>query len=418
MDRFGSSAVVTFEVVGSLKLELLVQEELTRWIGRLKQLPLGLAEVDHRWILLWNSKVGTCWKLAFFGILLKRNESQNWTAEKLNLKSKVAVYHFLVLRTKRASPALRTVHRMSAKKEKWAQEGAEFTTSITRGDTSKVGQLYFTTWHTTETWNTLWSTVVMPWCLSPRSGWRKPTVPSMWMFCKGWCQERDVWKGDVSLCCLLLVCNDVNQIVNRSQLFSKKLCFWVKIYHIHHMAFRTLELWLRSTACAPCISGPWHRVGRLGAVRPMGHTLCCSRCAGEKNGKWNWMSFGFGFSIPKATPIWKSGGFVPTGLACDINHLVCWKGTVNPWVCWFQMRKTFGRKAELASNCHRFLRIQGGRVVGGHNCNPGLGWTFLTGHVLKNISFFDRTHWVWPSCAARMRLWMVTCQHGGSSTAI
>mmetsp|Transcript_9522 Transcript_9522/g.16370 ORF Transcript_9522/g.16370 Transcript_9522/m.16370 type:complete len:438 (+) Transcript_9522:43-1356(+) len=69
VDRFGASAVVTFEVVGSVKLELLVQEELTRWIGKLKQL---------------------------------------------------------------------TVHRMTAKKEKWAQEGSEFTTSITRGDASKV----------------------------------------------------------------------------------------------------------------------------------------------------------------------------------------------------------------------------------------------------------------------------------------
>lgn len=69
VDRFGSSAVVTFEVIGSVKLELLVQEELTRWIGKLKQL---------------------------------------------------------------------TVHRMTAKKEKWAQEGSEFTTSITRGDASKV----------------------------------------------------------------------------------------------------------------------------------------------------------------------------------------------------------------------------------------------------------------------------------------
>ena len=34
--------------------------------------------------------------------------------------------------------APRTVHRMTAKKEKWAQEGSEFTTSITRGDASKV----------------------------------------------------------------------------------------------------------------------------------------------------------------------------------------------------------------------------------------------------------------------------------------
>ena len=36
------------------------------------------------------------------------------------------------------APAPRTVHRMTAKKEKWAQEGSEFTTSITRGDASKV----------------------------------------------------------------------------------------------------------------------------------------------------------------------------------------------------------------------------------------------------------------------------------------
>ena len=35
----------------------------------------------------------------------------------------------------------RTVHRMTAKKEKWAQEGSEFTTSITRGESSKaIGQ--------------------------------------------------------------------------------------------------------------------------------------------------------------------------------------------------------------------------------------------------------------------------------------
>eukprot|EP00439_Symbiodinium_sp_Y106_P075861 s1148_g15.t1 len=82
VDRFGKSAVVIFESVGSAKLELVVQEELTRWIGKLRQL---------------------------------------------------------------------TVHRMTAKKEKWAQEGSEFTTSITRGDSSKVrveegegsSQLYF-----------------------------------------------------------------------------------------------------------------------------------------------------------------------------------------------------------------------------------------------------------------------------------
>eukprot|EP00930_Biecheleria_cincta_P040392 TRINITY_DN27679_c0_g1_i1.p1 TRINITY_DN27679_c0_g1~~TRINITY_DN27679_c0_g1_i1.p1 ORF type:complete len:496 (-),score=72.00 TRINITY_DN27679_c0_g1_i1:492-1979(-) len=69
VDRFGSSAVVTFESVGSTKLEFLVQEELTRWIGKLQQL---------------------------------------------------------------------TVHRMTSKKEKWAQEGSEFTTSITRGDNPRV----------------------------------------------------------------------------------------------------------------------------------------------------------------------------------------------------------------------------------------------------------------------------------------
>ncbi|CAE7413867.1 rlmI, partial [Symbiodinium pilosum] len=69
VDRFGKSAVVIFESVGSAKLELVVQEELTRWIGKLHQL---------------------------------------------------------------------TVHRMTSKKEKWAQEGSEFTTSITRGDSSKV----------------------------------------------------------------------------------------------------------------------------------------------------------------------------------------------------------------------------------------------------------------------------------------
>ncbi|CAJ1453082.1 unnamed protein product [Effrenium voratum] len=65
VDRFGRGAVVTFQALGSTKLELLLQEELTRWIGKLQQL---------------------------------------------------------------------TVHRMSAKKEKWAQEGSEFTTQILRGD--------------------------------------------------------------------------------------------------------------------------------------------------------------------------------------------------------------------------------------------------------------------------------------------
>ena len=30
------------------------------------------------------------------------------------------------------------MHRMTAKKEKWAQEGSEFTTSITRGESSKA----------------------------------------------------------------------------------------------------------------------------------------------------------------------------------------------------------------------------------------------------------------------------------------
>ncbi|CAE7221872.1 rlmI [Symbiodinium natans] len=69
VDRFGKSAVVIFESVGSAKLELVVQEELTRWMGKLQQM---------------------------------------------------------------------TVHRMTAKKEKWAQEGSEFTTSITRGDSSRV----------------------------------------------------------------------------------------------------------------------------------------------------------------------------------------------------------------------------------------------------------------------------------------
>lgn len=69
VDRFGSSAVVTFESVGSARLEFLVQEELTRWMGRLDTL---------------------------------------------------------------------AVHRMSSKKEKWAQGGTEFTTSLVRGDSPRV----------------------------------------------------------------------------------------------------------------------------------------------------------------------------------------------------------------------------------------------------------------------------------------
>eukprot|EP00913_Durusdinium_trenchii_P007916 g7426.t1 len=66
VDRFGSSAVVTFQLLGSATMELI---ELTRWIGKLQQL---------------------------------------------------------------------TVHHMTAKKEKWAQEGSEFTTNITRGTSSRV----------------------------------------------------------------------------------------------------------------------------------------------------------------------------------------------------------------------------------------------------------------------------------------
>jgi len=69
VDRFGGAAVATFESVGSARLEFLVQEELTRWMG----------------------------KLEFFAI-----------------------------------------HKMTAKKEKWAQDGSEFTTDIVRGDTSTV----------------------------------------------------------------------------------------------------------------------------------------------------------------------------------------------------------------------------------------------------------------------------------------
>ncbi|CAE8615553.1 unnamed protein product [Polarella glacialis] len=69
VDRFGKSAVAIFESLGSVKLEFLVQEELTRWIGKLQQL---------------------------------------------------------------------TIHRMTSKKEKWAQDGSEFTTSIVRGENSRV----------------------------------------------------------------------------------------------------------------------------------------------------------------------------------------------------------------------------------------------------------------------------------------
>ncbi|CAK0897181.1 unnamed protein product [Prorocentrum cordatum] len=69
VDRFGSAAVATFESVGSARLEFLVQEELTRWMGKLRFL---------------------------------------------------------------------AVHRMVAAKEKWAQQGQEFTTDVTRGDGSRV----------------------------------------------------------------------------------------------------------------------------------------------------------------------------------------------------------------------------------------------------------------------------------------
>jgi len=69
VDRFGSAAVITFESVGSSRLELLVQEELTRWMGKLSTL---------------------------------------------------------------------AVHRMVSKKEKWAQEGAEFTTDIVKGEESRI----------------------------------------------------------------------------------------------------------------------------------------------------------------------------------------------------------------------------------------------------------------------------------------
>lgn len=69
IDRFGSSAVVTFESVGSVKLELLVQEELMRWMGK---------------------------------------------------------------------PTFLAIHKMVAKKEKWAQDGAEFATDIIRGNGSRV----------------------------------------------------------------------------------------------------------------------------------------------------------------------------------------------------------------------------------------------------------------------------------------
>jgi len=69
VDRFGSSAVATFESLGSARLEFLVQEELTRWMGRLPQF---------------------------------------------------------------------AIHRMRAKKEKWAQDGSEFSTTLVRGDSSRV----------------------------------------------------------------------------------------------------------------------------------------------------------------------------------------------------------------------------------------------------------------------------------------
>lgn len=69
VDRFGSSAVVTYVAVGSTKLEFVVQEELTRWMGGIEKL---------------------------------------------------------------------AVHRMSAKKEKWAQGGAEFTTDMVRGKDSRI----------------------------------------------------------------------------------------------------------------------------------------------------------------------------------------------------------------------------------------------------------------------------------------
>jgi len=69
VDRFGKSAVLTFESVGSSRLELLVQEELTRWMGQLSTL---------------------------------------------------------------------AVHRMISKKEKWAQEGGEFTTDIVKGDGGRI----------------------------------------------------------------------------------------------------------------------------------------------------------------------------------------------------------------------------------------------------------------------------------------
>merc|ERR1712216_1067436 len=69
VDRFGSSAVVVFESLGSARLEFLVQEELTRWIGKLDIL---------------------------------------------------------------------AVHRMTAKKEKWAQGGSEFVTTLVRGTEPQI----------------------------------------------------------------------------------------------------------------------------------------------------------------------------------------------------------------------------------------------------------------------------------------
>ena len=106
MDRFGKSAVVIFESVGSAKLELVVQEELTRWIGKLHQLILGSA----RSMTIYR------WDHGFRGLFIK---------------------------AALVSDSLRTVHRMTSKKEKWAQEGSEFTTSITRGDSSKVASSAF-----------------------------------------------------------------------------------------------------------------------------------------------------------------------------------------------------------------------------------------------------------------------------------
>eukprot|EP00927_Polykrikos_kofoidii_P077424 TRINITY_DN74361_c0_g1_i1.p1 TRINITY_DN74361_c0_g1~~TRINITY_DN74361_c0_g1_i1.p1 ORF type:complete len:517 (-),score=95.32 TRINITY_DN74361_c0_g1_i1:117-1667(-) len=69
VDRFGMSAVVIFESVGSTRLEFIVREELSRLVGGLEQL---------------------------------------------------------------------AVHRMVAKKEKWAQDGAEFVTELSKGQSSRV----------------------------------------------------------------------------------------------------------------------------------------------------------------------------------------------------------------------------------------------------------------------------------------